>query len=143
MVASRLSAAVRPSELTGCLEGRWVGQTIRLRGLEVVLMALCLHDSEGFTNRNEALVDRATTADRAVGLPMLLIGDWNMPPAELAGAAWIGRQRMRIVVPDGGEASCISGPGVGRCWITLWSPRGSRTSLVAVSSAQRSLGGHT
>ena len=54
VIASRLSAAVRPSVLTDCQEGRWVGQIVRLRGLEIARMALYLHGSEGFTQRNEA-----------------------------------------------------------------------------------------
>ena len=63
--------------------------------------------------RNKALLEQATTAGRGLGLPMLMVAGWNMASAQMASAAWLRRQRMRLIAPDGSKVSCVLGSGRG------------------------------
>ena len=87
--------------------------------------------------RSEALIDTATAAGRAYGLPLMLIADWNMTPSELASAAWLVRQRMRLVIPVRSEVSCDSGNGPGPCGIIWQLRKASRTLFLLAVLGKR------
>ena len=48
---------------------------------------------------------------RRYQLPWLLVGDWNMTPAELVASGWPRRLRGGFMQPAGCEITCTPGKG--------------------------------
>ena len=79
--------------------------------INFVVVAAYFQDGIGFTGRNLDMISSLQGWLVAVGLPWLIVADWNVPPEELAASGVIGRMGGVILAPTNCMATCHSGIG--------------------------------
>ena len=95
--AGSLPIDLSPRGSEGRLAAAWIDGVVK-GGL--LFLSLYLFDSEGLSDRNVELLERAGAAVVQHGGPWAIGGDFNMTPGELSGVAYlIRRMRGTIVAP--------------------------------------------
>ena len=108
--AGKLQVDLSPPESKGRISAVWLDGLVRGG---ILIVSVYLYDSEGLSNRNVDLLERAGAAITQHGGPWIIGGDFNMTPAELSGVDNIIR-RMRGVIVAPNCPTCRAGSGVGR-----------------------------
>ena len=99
---------VEGSQLIG---DQWTAAAVRMKGFDVVLVAVYLEDGIGLAGAN---IDRLGSLSKfleQLSVPYIIMGDWNLEPGELEMARWPESVRGRVVQPSGVAFTCRSGKG--------------------------------
>ena len=80
---------------------QWTAAAVRLKGFDVVFVAVYLVDGIGLAGAN---IDRLGSLPRfleQLSVPYIIMGDWNLEPSELEMARWPEFVRGEFVQPSG------------------------------------------
>ena len=65
------------------------------------IFAVCFWHSEGWTSRNEALLEAVLKRTRTTKYPWLIACDANMRPEDFEKSLWFGKHQMHVIAPEG------------------------------------------
>ena len=108
-MAVRHTVSLGDALLTPAAGDRRTSMAIRLRGVGVLLAALCLHDSEGLSPRNVEILVSVSAQARVLGIAVVMLGDLNAGPEVVAMSRWCAGGGVSVVAPQGSEFSCTLG----------------------------------
>jgi len=74
-------------------------------------MAVYLMDGVGLYRNNLEILHQIMALIRTIGLPFIILGDWNMTPTQLAGCTWLADIGAAIETPRDTEITCTAGNG--------------------------------
>ena len=77
------------------------------------MVMLYMEAAEGLSANNLAKFTQIAGYVKGLAGPCILLGDWNMEPAELMQSCWLGMLpgRPGVLVPDNAQHTCSSGRG--------------------------------
>ena len=88
----------------------WTGIQIQALANFVIVTAY-FKDGIGMTGQNLGMLSKILAWVRAVGLPWLIVADWNTTPQLLAQSGALHGIDSKIIIPANCEATCSSGIG--------------------------------
>ena len=94
-------------------EGRIAQARVNVRG-ELRVFSVHFWHSEGWTPRNEALLEAVVNQAKGTRHPWLITCDANMSPEEFEKSLWLQREQMHVVAPK--EASTCRSKGLKGEW---------------------------
>lgn len=83
-----------------CQSLRWCASVLRLRGVSVLLCEVYLITGTGMTDDNLNILRQLQVLQSLVNMPLILAGDWNCTPQELAATGWLEECMLVPCVPD-------------------------------------------
>ncbi len=73
---------------------------LQLKGLPILVGDVYFWDSEELSDRNINILRQLYLVKKAMGLPMFLIGDFNMTPDTLRSSEWLDALEVVVLVAD-------------------------------------------
>ena len=111
-VRSHINSTPVPGEVLQVLQehaqepSRFSARIIRLKHLSVLLVAVYLWCSEGPSERNNEILHMIFILKNILGLPIIVLGDFNMLPQELLDSGWTSKLKVSLV--ESGAATTVS-----------------------------------
>ena len=78
---------------------RFSCKIIKFHKVDVLLVSVYLWCSEGFSVRNNLILHQINIIRNMLKIPMLCIGDFNIPYEEFAESGWINRLQVKMLHP--------------------------------------------
>ena len=88
------------------MQARWQAVLIRLRGTTILLVTTYLLHTIGLVGDNLILLEQVLLLIRAIGLPTIICGDWQMHPDVLHASDWPRRAGLVMALAKGISATC-------------------------------------
>ena len=110
-VAVRSQLASAPWPIGREFPDDYACQTVRCHGIAVALVAMYLRPSIGLTGVNVVKLQRCGAMLTQLGVPTLVLADWNAEPSQLLDSGW--PQRLGLVVLHLDVPTCSSGRCLG------------------------------
>ena len=121
-------------------ECRWVAGVFRMRGLSVLLIEVYLVVGLGIGKVNFDVLMQLETLIRIHKMPVIIGGDWQATPEELAASGWVARNSLTMVAPTNSASTCNSSCSHMHCLPSLCLRRcGAGAKLGAVLSLCRAV----
>ena len=87
----------------------WDAVVLRMQGYSILLVQIYLTNGLGPAQDNLVKMHEVESCIRAVGLPAVVAGDWNMEPDGLSSSGWMDRVDGQLATPQGTAATCANG----------------------------------
>ena len=87
----------------------WVAVKVRMKGIDVVYVALYMTCGIGPTGVNIKKMKEVMEFILWVNLPFVIMGDWNMAPEMLQQTGWVKKMQGEIMLPKGVQSTCSTG----------------------------------
>ena len=78
---------------------RFAARIFHFAGVDIVIIYVYLWCSEGFSDRNEAILYQIQMLITLLKLPFLIVGDLNIPIAGFAESGWVERLGAELLHP--------------------------------------------
>ena len=89
----------------------WTACAVPFEGFEVVFISIYLHSSIGFTGPNVQKLAQLRAWLKLLSKPWVVMGDWNMPPQQLANTMIFDDLACQLVAPVDATITCSRGQG--------------------------------
>ena len=92
-------------------EDDMVGFTMRLRGVDVLLVQVYFETGTGLGPNNTRKLKKLAHIAKCNRLLFIAFGDFNMPPERIAESSFLELTKAQIILAEDGEKTCNAGRG--------------------------------